>query len=208
MPLPRILCGRVAHPGRNWQQHRRDPDRRHRPAFAASLLRRRLRLHVDRRGAVRRERLSVRRAEAARLAAGSGRRQAPRDRRDRRGERSRDPRGAHSLGPPRHAVRLGPKLLRERGILMKRTVPFVITLIVGALLIVAAFIPHPVVAKWKEDFNVFFDILAAFAFILGGGNLARMHGKRVAARKPGSGWGYSVVCLAGFFGMLIAGLFK
>ena len=90
--------------------------------------------------------------------------------------------------------------------MMKRTVPFLITLTVGILLIVAAFIPHPVIGKWKEDFNVFFDIIAAFAFILGGGNLARMHGKKVAERR--AGWGYSVVCLIGFFGMLFAGLTK
>jgi uncharacterized membrane protein len=89
---------------------------------------------------------------------------------------------------------------------MKRTVPLVITFVVGTLLIVATFIPHPPISHWAEDFNVFFDLIAAVAFILGGGNLVRMHSKRVANKHPSSA--YSIICLAGFFGMLIVGLLK
>lgn len=89
---------------------------------------------------------------------------------------------------------------------MKRNVPIIITFLVGTLLIVAAFVPHAPFNHWSEDFNVFFDIIAAFAFILGGGNLARMHGKRIAGLRPG--WQYSIITLVGFFAMLIVGLFK
>ena len=89
---------------------------------------------------------------------------------------------------------------------MKRTVPSIITFLVGTLLIVTFFIPHKPFSKLTDDFNTFFDIIAAFAFILGGSNLARMHGKRVASRQ--AGWFYSAVCLAGFFSMLIFGLLK
>ncbi len=89
---------------------------------------------------------------------------------------------------------------------MKRTVPLIITFIVGTLLIVAAFVPHYPFDKWNNDFNEFFNIIQAFAFILGGANLMRMHGRRLVER--GAGAFYSGVCLAGFLGMMTVGLFK
>jgi hypothetical protein len=89
---------------------------------------------------------------------------------------------------------------------MKRTVPLVITFTVGALLIVAYFIPHWPFARLRDDFNTFFDVIAAFAYIVGGGNLIRMHGRRAARQE--AGWGYSLVCLAGFLAMLAFGLTK
>ena len=57
-----------------------------------------------------------------------------------------------------------------------------------------------------DKFSVFFNIIAGVAFILGGGNLIRVHGDKISRRRPH--WGYSVVTLAGFFVMLFAGLFK
>jgi len=89
---------------------------------------------------------------------------------------------------------------------MKRTAPLVITFLIGTLLIFAAFVPHPPFNRWSDDFNVFFAIIQVFAFILGGGNLVRMHSRKVAARREG--WIYSLVCLAGFFAMLTVGLLK
>ena len=87
---------------------------------------------------------------------------------------------------------------------MKRTFPLFITAIGGFVLIVAYFIPYT--QGWSEKAVVFFDVLAAIAFILGGGNLLKIHLKKVSDRV--AGWGYSVICLASFMTMLAVGLGK
>ncbi len=87
---------------------------------------------------------------------------------------------------------------------MKRTVPLVIAGTVGFVLIVAYFIPYTV--SWGEDAMAWFNILAAIAFILGGGNLVKMHLKKISDQQ--AGWGYSAVTLAAFFFTLIVGMLK
>ncbi len=87
---------------------------------------------------------------------------------------------------------------------MRRQIPLLITSCIGIFLILAVFIP-----PWEgagETSTVFFDIIAVFAFFLGGGNLVRIHGAKLFERKEG--WLFSVVTLAGFAVMLFAGLFK
>jgi len=87
---------------------------------------------------------------------------------------------------------------------MKRKIPIFITAIVGTVLVLSVFFPP---AKMLgEDFSLFFDIIAVFAFFLGGGNLVRVHFNKVYRQKPD--WGYSIVTLVGFAVMLAAGLFK
>ena len=87
---------------------------------------------------------------------------------------------------------------------MKRQIPILITAIVGTVLILSVFFPP---AKMLgEDFSLFFDIIAVFAFFLGGGNLIRIHFTKVYRKK--TDWGYSIVTLAGFTVMLISGLLK
>ena len=88
----------------------------------------------------------------------------------------------------------------------RRSIPILITFLVGAVLVASFFIPHRPFGTLGENFAVFFDIIAVFAFFLGGGNLVRLHGEKVYRRQ--AGWGYSVVCLAAFFATLILGLFK
>ena len=87
---------------------------------------------------------------------------------------------------------------------MRRQIPMLITFAVGALLIFSVFMP-PIEAA-GENSSVFFDIIAVFAFFLGGGNLVRIHLKGLAGRKKD--WLYSGVTLIGFFTMLTVGLFK
>lgn len=60
--------------------------------------------------------------------------------------------------------------------------------------------------SWGEEASLFFDIIAVFAFFLGGGNLIRVHSQNVSRRS--ANWGYSVVTLLGFLMMLSVGLFK
>ena len=87
---------------------------------------------------------------------------------------------------------------------MKRSVPLFITFAVGMLMIVQAFVPA--ISDFADLGSIHFDILAAIAFILGGGNLVRSHGEKVAKRQ--AGWGYSGVTLVFFALTLVAGTFK
>lgn len=87
---------------------------------------------------------------------------------------------------------------------MKRTVPLLIATIAGFVLIVSYFIPYT--QGWGEDVSIWFDVLASIAFILGGGNLVRIHLKKVSDRA--GGWAYSVIVLAAFFITLAVGLGK
>jgi hypothetical protein len=87
---------------------------------------------------------------------------------------------------------------------MKRTIPLIITAIGGFVLIVAYFIPAT--ESWGEAAAIWFDILAAIAFILGGGNLLKVHLKKISDRQ--AGWGYSGVTIVAFFITLAVGLLK
>lgn len=87
---------------------------------------------------------------------------------------------------------------------MKRTVPMVIAGATGFVLIVSYFIPYT--ESWGEDAMKWFNILAAVAFLLGGGNLVKMQLKKISDRRPG--WGYAAVTLISFLVTLFIGLFK
>lgn len=87
---------------------------------------------------------------------------------------------------------------------MKRQVPLIITFFVGTLLIISVFVPP--LGDLERDFTLFFDIIAVFAFFLGGGNLLRIHLLKLAKRRRD--WGFSVVTVVGFLFMLVIGLFK
>ncbi len=89
---------------------------------------------------------------------------------------------------------------------MRQTVPLLITAVVGSVLVIAYFVPHPPFDALREEFAIFFDIIAAIAFILGGGNLIRMHGGRVGRREKN--WVYSLVTVIGFLVVLVVGLTK
>ncbi len=87
---------------------------------------------------------------------------------------------------------------------MKRTVPLLITAFGGFVLIVAYFIPAT--QGWGETVAIWFDVLASIAFILGGGNLLKIHLKKVSDKQ--SGWGFSAVTVSAFVITLFVGLTK
>jgi hypothetical protein len=89
---------------------------------------------------------------------------------------------------------------------VKTQIPVLITMIVGVSLVLAMFIPHAPFRTLDEHFSVWFNILAVFAFVLGGGNLMKIHLKKIGAREKD--WGYSAVTVGSFLVMLVAGLFK
>ena len=84
--------------------------------------------------------------------------------------------------------------------------PVIVTGLIGIILVLAYFVPRDPFSTWNADFSEYFNIVAAFAFILGGGNLVKIHADKIYRQRDG--WIYSVVTLAGFLFMLIAGLFK
>ena len=87
---------------------------------------------------------------------------------------------------------------------MKRQIPMIILSAAGAIFVLSYFSPG--MEAWNEDASVFFDIIAVFAFFLGGGNLIRVHIEKLIKRK--ADWGFSIVTLGGFLLMLVAGLGK
>lgn len=87
---------------------------------------------------------------------------------------------------------------------MKRMLPLWITALGGFVLIFSYFIPET--ESWGEVAAIWFDVLASIAFILGGGNLLKIHLKKTSDRGPG--WGYSAICLAAFLFTFYVGMFK
>ena len=77
---------------------------------------------------------------------------------------------------------------------MRRQVPLLITFIVGTVLIFSVFLPP--MEGWGENFTLFFDIIAVFAFFLGGGNLLRVHIAKLSKKRPD--WQFSIVTIVGF----------
>jgi len=99
---------------------------------------------------------------------------------------------------------------------VRRLLPKMIIAIVGSLLLLAPFFTRPGVTKTQplptffayidENFSVWFNIMAVFAFILGAGSLLRTHIGKVVSQK--SGWQYSLITLGSFFLVLVIGLLK
>ena len=87
---------------------------------------------------------------------------------------------------------------------MKRTVPFLIASVAGFVLIIAYFIPYA--EGWGESVSIWFDVLAAIAFILGGGNLLKVHIRKFSRQE--AGWAYSGITVAAFAITLFIGLTK
>jgi hypothetical protein len=75
---------------------------------------------------------------------------------------------------------------------------------VGVLLVLAFFFPP--LAQVNTELSEYFNILAAVAFILGGGSLMRVHLEKLNRRRKG--WGYSIVTLVAFLVTLAAGMLK
>lgn len=87
---------------------------------------------------------------------------------------------------------------------MKRTFPLIIASVAGFVMIVAWFIP--LTQSWGDMAGTWFNILAAVALVLGGGNLMKIQLKQIAERK--AGWGYAAVTLISFVATVVCGLLK
>lgn len=89
---------------------------------------------------------------------------------------------------------------------MRRQVPLLITFIVGAVMVLANFVPHPPFDSLDEQLTTWFNILAAVALILGAGDLLKGHGRAVMRQKKG--WGFNAITVIAFLGTFIVGAFK
>ncbi|MSR29791.1 MAG: hypothetical protein EXS03_09525 [Phycisphaerales bacterium] len=87
---------------------------------------------------------------------------------------------------------------------MKRMIPMWIAIVAGFAMLFSAF--FPVTESLGEIFGDMFNVVAAIAFILGAGSLAKINLAKVSRRDPG--WGYAAVTLACFALTLAAGLGK
>lgn len=88
--------------------------------------------------------------------------------------------------------------------MLKRTIPILIASFVGFLMIFSKL--SPPFQLMAKEVVVWFDILAAFAFILGGGNLVLNNLKKISEKQ--AGWGYAAITLIAFFATLIVGITK
>jgi len=76
---------------------------------------------------------------------------------------------------------------------VKRTVPLMIVLVGGVLMIIQYFIPHQISQDIFDNYTIWVPIIGAFALILGVGSLSRLHGHKVRNKAPN--WPYSLAVL-------------
>ncbi len=82
---------------------------------------------------------------------------------------------------------------------MKRTVPLMIVMVGGILMMVQYFIPHQYSQVILDNYVEWAPIVGAFALILGVGSLTRLHTHKI--RRKAKNWQYSWAVLIPLFGM-------
>ena len=82
---------------------------------------------------------------------------------------------------------------------MKRTVPLMIVMVGGILMIIQYFIPHQYSIILFDNYVEWAPIVGAFALILGVGSLTRLHSHKI--RRRAKNWQYSWAVLIPLFGM-------
>ena len=87
---------------------------------------------------------------------------------------------------------------------MKREVPLLLTFLFGTFFILSNFI---IWERWRaaaESVNNWVLIVIAFTYVLGVGNIFRIHGLKISRQQPG--WGYSLATILGLVVMLFFGI--
>ena len=87
---------------------------------------------------------------------------------------------------------------------MRRTIPLVLTFIVGMYPIFAFFVPHRAVSNINQNLDTYLVIVAAFALPLGVVNLVMTNIQKV--KRHDRGWPYSIVLIAGLCVMAFYGI--
>ncbi|MCK5357665.1 MAG: hypothetical protein KAJ48_04655, partial [Elusimicrobiales bacterium] len=85
---------------------------------------------------------------------------------------------------------------------VKRTIPFAVVFIIGVTMFASYYVPHEVSQKhYIERMNEWYNIIVAFAFLLGLLSLFFTHYGKI--KKKVDGWGYSIFVFIGFLAMVI-----
>jgi len=87
---------------------------------------------------------------------------------------------------------------------LKREVPLLLTFLFGAFFVLSNFI---VAERWRtaaESVNNWVFIVIAFTYVLGMGNIFRIHGLKISRQE--AGWGYSLATIVGLLVMLLFGI--
>ena len=87
---------------------------------------------------------------------------------------------------------------------MKRSIPLAICLIMGVVMMVQFFIPHPLSVGFYDLTTKWIRIMSAFALVLGTGSLVMYHVDRLQRRRQG--WIYSIVTLTAAAATTVIGL--
>jgi len=88
--------------------------------------------------------------------------------------------------------------------MIKRKLPIAITFIMGVVMIIQFFIPHPVSQQFFRMLTTkWLVIIGAFFLLIGLSSLLRMHYFKIAHKREG--WAYSMITLAGILFMCIVG---
>lgn len=83
---------------------------------------------------------------------------------------------------------------------MKRTVPFLITMVAGLFMLVAFFVPHPSVRGLYTEMQTWAIVVVGFTYVLGVANLLRINTRHVARRERD--WPFKIVLIAGLLGTM------
>lgn len=87
---------------------------------------------------------------------------------------------------------------------MRRSLPLAICLIMGIVMMVQFFVPHPISVGFYDLTTKWIRIVSAFALVLGVGSLMLYHLDRLQRRRPG--WVYSIVTLVALVVTAVIGL--
>lgn len=82
---------------------------------------------------------------------------------------------------------------------MKRTVPLLIVMVGGILMIIQYFIPHQISQTVFDYYTDWAPIIVAFALVLGVGSLTRIHAHKI--RRKSQNWQYSWAVLIPLYAM-------
>ncbi len=86
----------------------------------------------------------------------------------------------------------------------KRQLPAVVVFVVGMLMVIQFYIPHPASSAVLEGTNVWMRIIRNFALMLGVISLVNSHWRKISRKQ--SGFGYSILVFVSFFAMTFCGL--
>ena len=82
--------------------------------------------------------------------------------------------------------------------------PLLLTFLFGAFFVLTNFV---IADRWRvaaESVNNWVFIVIAFTYVLGVGNILRIHGLKISRQE--TGWGYSVATILGLLVMLLFGI--